>query len=298
MDNFTISQLSQFSGIKPHTIRIWEQRYKALKPNRSKGNTRYYDGAQLRRLLNIVSLSSSGMKLSRLGAMSDEELFSMIKEHGENAAENNDYDYFVNQLVSAGMNFDELNFEKIFSHCLLRFGMFKTYVEVIQPMLERIGLMWTSDAIPPAHEHYISNLLRQKIFTAIDSHPVETAPKKTWLLFLPEDEFHELGLLFSNYYLRSKNRKVIYLGANVPLTSVARTLEEVDIQQLLIFMVRHDLPENIDNYLNELSRIAGERKVMVAGNAINTVSLKDKKNITPLSSVEDLDRQVEQSHSA
>lgn len=296
MDNFTISQLSQFSGIKPHTIRIWEQRYNALKPHRSKGNTRYYDGSQLRRLLNIVSLSNTGIRLSRLGATTDDELFKMIQEHGESAAQNNDFQYFVNQLISAGMNFDELNFEKIFSHCLLRFGMFKTYVEVIQPMLNRIGLMWSSDAIPPAHEHYISNLLRQKIFTAIDSHPVETESKETWLLFLPEDEFHELGLLFSNYYLRSKSRKVIYLGANVPLSSVARTLEEVDIQNLLTFMVRNDLPENIENYFHELGKIAGERKVLVAGQAIATVSLEEHKGITSLTSVEDLDKEVEHPH--
>ncbi|NJW55389.1 cobalamin B12-binding domain-containing protein, partial [Salinimicrobium oceani] len=107
--------------------------------------------------------------------------------------------------------------------------MLKTYVEVIHPLLNRIGLMWSADEIPPAHEHYISNLLRQQISTAIDSPPVEKAEKETWLLFLPEDEFHELGLLFSNYYLRSKGKRVIYLGANVPLSSVVHALEEVDI---------------------------------------------------------------------
>ena len=296
MDNFTISQLSQFSGIKPHTIRIWEQRYNALTPHRSKGNTRYYDGTQLRRLLNIVSLSGTGVKLSRLGALSDEELFEMIREHSENAAENKDYAYFVNQLISAGMNFDEFNFEKIFSHCLLRFGMLKTYVEVIHPLLSRIGLMWSADEIPPAHEHYISNLLRQKISTAIDSHPVEKAEKETWLLFLPEDEFHELGLLFSNYYLRSKGKKVIYLGANVPLSSVERTLEEVDVQYLLVFMVRNDLPENIKNYLDELAAVVGKRKVLITGGAIKAAGPIENKSILHITSVEDLDGELEQTY--
>ena len=298
MDNFTISQLSQFSGIKPHTIRIWEQRYHALTPHRSKGNTRYYDGAQLRRLLNIVSLSGSGIKLSRLGAMSDEELFTMIKEQSETAAENNDYAYFVNQLISAGMNFDEFNFEKIFSHCLLRFGMLKTYIEVIHPMLARIGLMWTADELPPAHEHYISNLLKQKLFTAIDSHPVENANGDTWLLFLPEDEFHELGLLFSNYYLRSKGKNVIYLGSNVPLDSVKRTLEEVDIQNLLVFMVRNDLHENIKTYLKELGAIAERRKLFITGGAIAAAQPLENKSLRHLTSVEDLDKHLEQEFTA
>ncbi len=162
MDQFSISQLSQFSGIKPHTIRIWEQRYKALKPHRSEGNTRYYDGTQLRRLLNIVSLSTTGTKISRLCSMSDEELFQLREEYEGQAAKNNDYEYFINQLISGGMGYDEANFEKAFSHCLLRFGLQKSYVKVIYPMLNRIGLMWSTNNIPPSQEHYISNLVKTK----------------------------------------------------------------------------------------------------------------------------------------
>ena len=296
MDNFTISQLSQFSGIKPHTIRIWEQRYHALTPHRSKGNTRYYDGTQLRRLLNIVSLTGSGIKLSRLGAMSDEELFQKIREHSETAAENQDYAYFVNQLISAGMNFDEFNFEKIFSHCLLRFGMLKTYVEIIHPTLIRIGLMWSADEIPPAHEHYISNLLRQKISTAIDSHPVEKTDAETWLLFLPEDEFHELGLLFTNYYLRTRGKNVLYLGANVPLHSISSTLKEVEVQNLLLFMVRNDLPENIQEYLKQLAAIGGKRRIVVTGSGFAAAGPVDNRSITQIESVEDLDKLLEQTY--
>lgn len=292
MDQFSISQLSQFSGIKPHTIRIWEQRYNALNPHRSEGNTRYYDGAQLRRLLNIVSLSGTGNKISRLCTMSDEELFKMRAEYEKDAGLKNDYDYFINQLIAGGMSYDEGNFEKTFSHCLLRFGLQRTYVEIIYPLLERIGLMWSINNIPPSQEHYISNLLKQKMFTAIDSLPPISKAENNWLLFLPEDEFHELGLLFSNYFLRSQGKNVIYLGPNVPLSSVIHTLEDVSISNLLLFMVHRDLPEKAEEYLNEIQELAGERKVLIAGGGVDPELLKGKKNIVQLRSVEDLEKEV------
>jgi MerR family transcriptional regulator, light-induced transcriptional regulator len=292
MNQFSISQLSQFSGIKPHTIRIWEQRYNALKPHRSEGNTRYYDGSQLRRLLNIVSLSGAGTKISRLCTMSDEELFKLRAEYEENAALSKDYEYFINQLIAGGMSYDETNFEKAFSHCLLRFGLQKTYVEIIFPMLDRIGLMWSVNNIPPSQEHYISNLLRQKMFTAIDSMPPVDDEEEKWLLFLPEDEFHELGLLFSNYYLRSKGKYVIYLGANVPLSSVAHTLNDVNIDNFLLFMVHRNEPENISAYLKELREIVQERKIFIAGSGITLEETSKDKAIVRLTTVDDLEREI------
>ncbi|WP_029036615.1 MerR family transcriptional regulator [Salinimicrobium xinjiangense] len=292
MDQFSISQLSQFSGIKPHTIRIWEQRYNALKPNRSEGNTRYYDGAQLRRLLNIVSLSGTGTKISRLCSLSDEELFKLREEYEGSAALSNDYEYFINQLIAGGMSYDETNFDKAFSHCMLRFGLQKTYIDIIHPLLDRIGLMWSTNNIPPSQEHYISNLLRQKMLTAIDSMPPVVEGEEKWLLFLPEDEFHELGLLFGNYFLRSKGKNVIYLGANVPLSSVEHTLEDVQIDNLLLFMVHRNEPENIAGYLEELRKIAGKRKVFIAGNGITLEDVSHDKYLIRLSTVEDMEREV------
>lgn len=292
MDQFSISQLSQFSGIKPHTIRIWEQRYNALTPHRSEGNTRYYDGSQLRRLLNIVSLSGTGTKISRLCTLKDEELFKLREEYEASASLSNDYDYFINQLIAGGMSYDEMNFDKTFSHCLLRFGLQKTYVEIIFPMLNRIGLMWSTNNIPPSQEHYISNLLRQKMFTAIDSLPPVVEGEEKWLLFLPEDEFHELGLLFSNYFLRSKGKNVIYLGPNVPLSSVKHTIEDIVIDNLLIFMVHRNEPENISAYLEDLRNLAGERKIYVAGNGVTIEELSKDKGLIRLSTVEDLEREI------
>lgn len=292
MDQFSISQLSQFSGIKPHTIRIWEQRYNALQPHRSEGNTRYYDGSQLRRLLNIVSLSGTGNKISRLCKLSDEELFKLREEYEGSAGNSNDYDYFINQLIAGGMSYDETNFEKAFSHCMLRFGLQKTYVQIIYPMLNRIGLMWSTNNIPPSQEHYISNLLRQKMFTAIDAIPVPKEDEDNWLLFLPENEFHEIGLLFSNYLIRSKGGKVIYLGSNVPLSSIESILQQTKIDNLLLFMVHRDLPENIGEYLGELITIARDKSIFIAADRELSEKVSVTSPFTWLHSVEDLDRET------
>lgn len=292
MNSFSISQLSQFSGVKSHTIRIWEQRYNALQPQRSEGNTRYYDGSQLRRLLNIVSLMKTGKKVSQLCSMGDKELYDLQRKYYDNAIEDSDYEYFVSQLISAGMNYDEVNFEKIFSHCFLRFGLKMTYQEVIYPMINRIGLLWSSNSIPPSQEHYITNLLRQKLFTSIDSLPSEADESDAWILFLPEDEFHEIGLLFANYLIRSKGKKVIYLGPNVPLSSVKDTLQDTTAINLLLFLVHHDLPENVKQFLEELKVTAGDRNIFIATNTNQEEEILKEEDINWLFSVDDLENKL------
>lgn len=290
MNQFSISQLAQFSGIKAHTIRIWEQRYNALQPHRSEGNTRYYDGLQLRRLLNIVSLLKFNYKVSQLCKMTDEELSELQRQYHLRAIDDNDFEYFINQLIAAGVNYDEQNFNKFFSHCLLRFGLKKTYVEVLYPVLERIGVMWSIDQMPPTQEHYITNLLQQKLYTAIDSLAPEKDNEEVWLLFLPENEFHEIGLLFANYLIRSRGKKVIYLGSNVPLPLLNTAVKETMVTRILTFLVHNDLPENVSSYLKELKSGAAGKEVFVA-----SAPFKDPIEVDGINwvySVEDLDMAI------
>lgn len=283
--------MSQFSGIKPHTIRIWERRYNALKPNRTEGNTRYYDNEQLRRLLNIVSLADVGYKISELCAMPDKKLFKLIQESNTETG-NETNEYFIAQLISAGMSYDESAFEKTFSHCLLRNGMKDTYLKVIYPMLLRIGLMWSADTIPPAHEHFISNMIRQKLLTAIDSVPATKPESHSWLLFLPENEFHEIGLLFASYLVRTYAQKVVYLGSNFPVQSLKTVLKDTSPTNLLLFFAHHDLPDDIRKYLNNLSNQFKGKNIFVATHQKFTEQLGKIKKITFLHSVEELIEQL------
>ena len=288
MDQLSISQLAQFSGLKAHTIRMWEQRYNALSPNRSEGNTRYYDNSQLRRLLNIVSLSDREHKISELCAMPDKKLFRLVKEL-QNETSNEVDEYFISQIIAAGMSYDEPYFNKIFSHCLLRYGIRDSYLKVIYPILVRMGLMWAGNTLPPAQEHFISNLFRQKLSTAIDSLPPPKPGQDSWLLFLPENEFHEIGLQFSHYLISLAGKKVIYLGSNVPLESLAQAIKKVSVQNLLLFLVHNNSGKVIQEYINELYIRFKNKKIFIAGGPSFATQITNKKGIYLLQSVQSLE---------
>jgi DNA-binding transcriptional MerR regulator len=266
MNNYSISDLQQLSGIKAHTIRIWEQRYNALKPGRSEGNTRFYDDTQLRRLLNIVSLSEAGMKVSEVCVLPDTKLAELIEEKFiQNSAQATPQEYFVSQLIIAGMEFNERSFEKNLSAAILRYGIQDTYVKIIQPMLVRVGLMWNKDSINPAQEHFISNLIRQKLFSAIDGLPFSNEENDSWLLFLPANELHEIGILFVNYYIRSLGKKVIYLGENVPMESLRATMKHLDIKNMYFFLI-HPMSENdTETLLKNIRSTDKKARIFVSG---------------------------------
>jgi MerR family transcriptional regulator, light-induced transcriptional regulator len=291
MDLFSISQLARYSGIKPHTIRIWEQRYNALHPSRSDGNTRYYDSKQLRRLLNIVSLRSSRFGLHELCGMSDKALFELIEQRKSTGPEGSD-DYFISQLISAGIHYDEGHFSQMFSHCLLRYGLKHTYLQVIYPMLVRIGTMWTSDNLRPSYEHFISNLLRRKLATSVDALPPPRAGAPTWLLFLPENEFHDIALLFADYLIRLSGARTIYLGGNMPENAIVEAIDQVRPDKLLLFFVHYDLSDEIKKYLERLGKAFKGKRIFVSGNAALLQALKEGKNLTLLRSVADLEGQL------
>lgn len=290
MNSFSISQLSQLSGIKPHTIRIWEQRYNALKPNRSDGNTRYYDNSQLRRLLNIVSLMDEGHKISELCVLPDEKLYQLVLDIHNDANSTGPSEYFISQLISAAMSYDEAHFEKVFSHCQIKYGMKDTYIKVIYPTLLRMGLMWATGSFPPSQEHFNSNMIRLKLSTAIDSLPPPKSTSDSWLLFLPENEFHEISLLFSQYLIRLSGKRTIYLGGNLPFESISDAIQNTEPENLLFFLVHNNSPVETQKYLDNLSSLLPEKNIFISGNTKLIRQLKFEKGIHWLESVGDLEK--------
>lgn len=189
MDHFSISQVARFSGIKPHTIRMWEQRYNALTPSRSKGNTRYYSSDELRRVLNIVSLSGDNYKISELCEMSNEKLFRLIAKKENKTGKQEANEYFISQLIAAGILYDENYLEKVFSNCLLRLGMRQTYLKVLYPALVRLGLKWATNDLPPSHEHFISNLIRRKLLLPSTRCHLTNQKQRLGCCFCPKMNF-------------------------------------------------------------------------------------------------------------
>jgi MerR family transcriptional regulator, light-induced transcriptional regulator len=291
MQYYSISDLEKLSGVKAHTIRIWEQRYKALKPNRSQGNVRYYDDEQLRKLLNVVSLAETGKKISELFAMSEADINALIQEQIEiTKLSASQFEYFISQMIIAGSNYDETGFEKLFSASLVRYGMRNTYTHIIYPTLFRVGLIWGKDEINPAQEHFLSNLIKQKIHASIDGLSFPANDKKCWLLFLPKGETHDIGLLFGNYLIRSAGQKTIYLGSDVPLDSLKSSVDDNRPTDLFFFFIRNRSEEEAQEYINELNTLDKNVTIHIAGNTKLISHLKLEKQTNWIQSVDELEK--------
>jgi DNA-binding transcriptional MerR regulator len=287
MGNFSISQLSQFSGVKPHTLRAWEIRYQALKPSRSRGNTRYYDSTQMKRLMVMVSLVRAGYKVSEVAPLPDHKLHQ-LQDAVFSTNNNQTESYFISQLISAGMSYDTARFERIFGHCLVRYRLKNMYQLILLPMLERVGMMWRCDKASPTHEHFVSNLVRQKLLSYVDALPRPEPGAEKWLLFLPENEFHELGLLLAYNLIRLSGHGVVYLGSNVPWTALPAVVKETSPDKVLFFSLSPELPKGGLGHLRELGAAFTGRNIYMAGNTqIPCANLKESKIIS-LKTVEEL----------
>lgn len=215
---YSIKDLERLSGIKAHTIRIWEKRYGVVEPKRTDTNIRYYTNDELKKILNIAILNNYGVKISKIVGLSAEELHRKVLEISNEDVEES---IQVESLVIAMVEVDESRFEKILANCTLRLGFEQTLLRIVHPFFKKVGILWQAGAINPAQEHFISNLIRQKLIVAIDSQGMMSKENpKRFLLFLPEGELHELGLLFYSYIIQKAGHKVIYLGQSVPLDDV------------------------------------------------------------------------------
>jgi MerR family transcriptional regulator, light-induced transcriptional regulator len=264
---YSISDLEQLSGISVHNIRIWERRYGALQPLRTAGNTRFYDDEQLKRLLCIAGLYHAGHKISRACGLSNEDMSKLLQQDidQESSAEHR-YEFFISQIINNSLIYNEQKISALITTSIEQNGVLDTYKLVIYPTLVRMGLMWLNGGLCPSQEHFLSQIIRQKIFAAIDNLNIGQPSGARWLLFLPEDEDHDIGLLLASYLLRANGHKVIYLGPRVPLSSLINTAEATQPQNLLFFITRVRPIINAQAYINELSAEFPTTNIYVSGN--------------------------------
>ncbi|WP_420388457.1 MerR family transcriptional regulator [Roseivirga sp.] len=266
MANYSIKDLEHLSGIKAHTLRIWEQRYGLINPKRTDTNIRYYDQDDLKLVLNVSLLKDNGFKISRIAEMSQPELHEAVLKVSDKTTSFADQIY---GLTLAMIDLDEQRFEKIISSNTLKIGFERTMLNIIYPFLSKVGVMWTTDSINPAQEHFISNLIRQKVIVAIDGQ-YETFDEKAkkYMLFLPEGELHELGLLFANYLIRAKGNKVIYLGQNMPFNDLSNVYNTYQPDYLLTILTSRDKARDCKEYLNNLSADFPDTEILVSGSQV------------------------------
>jgi DNA-binding transcriptional MerR regulator len=261
---YSIKDLERISGIKAHTIRIWEKRYDILRPERTDTNIRYYCNEDLKRLLNISVLINNGHKISRIASLPVETLNQKILELNNVGSPESSGQ--IENLIVAMLDMDEVKFEKVLNNSIIKIGFEETLFNILYPLLNRIGVLWQVGTITPVHEHFISNLVRQKLFTAIDGLPIDRGEDSlTFLLVLPQWELHDIGLLVYNYLIRKSGHNTIFLGQGVPIQDVEAIDKLVEPDALVTSFSTPVETEEISDYLRELSTYFKNKPIYVGG---------------------------------
>lgn len=252
--NFSIKDLENLSGIKAHTIRIWEKRYNLLSPDRTDTNIRNYSILSLQKLLNIAYLNNNGLKISKISQLNERDIALKVKEL---ALKTNANDQAINDFKMAMLNFDQVLFYNTYNNLLSKNTFSNIFYTTFLPLLNDIGLLWQTNTITPAHEHFISTLIKQKILLNIET--IQSINLKnntnTFVLFLPEQEIHDIGLLFINYQLRSKGYNTIFLGESVPTNSLKDLFNFFDNITFISYFTIYPEEENITTYINNFNEL-------------------------------------------
>jgi DNA-binding transcriptional MerR regulator/methylmalonyl-CoA mutase cobalamin-binding subunit len=275
---YSIKDLERISGVKAHTIRIWEKRYGIVEPKRTESNIRFYCDTEVKKLMNIAILLQNGYKISKLAGLEEQELSRKVLEV---SMISNSHDSQVENLVVAMIEMDEGKFEKILNMSIIKEGFENTVFKLLYPFFEKIGMLWQAGSINPAHEHFITNLVKQKIYVAIDSIPAPSGnDSKKFLLFLPEWDLHELGLLVYDYLIKSRGFKIVYLGPNVPEDDVYAVSEYLRPDYFLTAFANAVEKEKIESYIKRLAARFPEKTFFIAGHQASVITCALPENVT------------------
>lgn len=262
MTTYPLAQVEKLTGIKAHTLRIWERRYHFLTPDRTETNIRYYSDAQLRKLLNISILTRNGYRISKVDRMQDQEIFKLVANLLNSTDKKIEDD--IQGLTLSMIEMNEEKFNAIFRASIIRKGLTNTIIELIYPFLQHIGILWITEKTHPAQEHFITNLIRQKIISAVETLAPPIENSKSIVLFLPENENHELALLLTSYIARDLGWKVYYLGQNVPREDIHKVTEIVSPNAIMTILTtpRRDTKE----LLKQLRMENPDIPLLISGN--------------------------------
>ncbi|MCK7556692.1 MerR family transcriptional regulator [Chitinophaga sedimenti] len=286
MNSFTIKDIELLTGIKAHTIRIWEQRYKLLRPKRKDTNHRVYDNDDLKHIMRVSYLYHRGVKISKIAEMTDEEI---RRRSLEEKLEEDLFQPLSNQLVEAMIDFDQQRFEKVFNNALLRFGFEKTILQVIYPFLQRVGLLWLNDCVNPAQEHFASLIVRKKMMVAIDGLELSReSGTDSFLLFLPEGEYHEIPLLFVQYLLKQHGCQVVNLGASVPLEDLKFFTDRRRVTHIYTHMLTCFSQKDMDAFLHEMADMFPAVQIIVSGPQTERIAHTLPANVRALHSLDEI----------
>lgn len=271
MHSFTIKDLENLSGIKAHTIRIWEQRYSFLKPNRTGTNIRVYSNHELKKLLNVALLNKFGFKISHIDKMNEAEIKEKILSLNQLEAMQ---DRIVNTLIQNMIDLDIESFEEVLDNFISARGIEKTISQIIFPFLEKIGILWLTNHINPAQEHLVTNIIRQKLIVGIQYADSPLRSNKSVLLFLPEGEYHELSILFMHFLLKNKGVSCIYLGCSISIADVDYVARLKKPDYLYTHLTSCSSKFNFEKFILAASKNFNATPVVISGQLTHTYTKK------------------------
>lgn len=263
MSTYSIKDLEQLSGIKAHTLRIWEQRYQFIVPKRTDTNIRYYNSEDLKLVLNIALLKDNGYKISKIASLDQEQMHAEVLRLTEKNLRHPDQ---INALLLSMIDLDEAHFEKVVSANVHKLGFESTIINVVYPFLSKIGVLWQTGAINPAQEHFVSNLIRQKMIVAIDGLPVSDSQNiDKYLLYLPEGELHELTLLFTSYIVKARHNKVLYFGQNLPFDDLTTIYDIHQPKYIVTVITTQPNANQVQEYIDTLASTFPDTTILLSG---------------------------------
>ncbi|WP_129714405.1 MerR family transcriptional regulator [Pedobacter sp. SYP-B3415] len=282
MRKFSISDIENLTGIKAHTIRIWELRYNLVPAKRTATNIRYYNEDDLKQLLNIATLNESGYKISKIAKLGQEKINSLVAQLQANRT--NDA-VQVQMLSNAVLQYDEAAFNKILDGCVSEHGLTNTMDQVLFPFMKKIGMLWQTKTINPSHEHFASNLIRERIIVEIEKlgSRQDENPRR-FLLFLPEEESHETGLIFARYLLKSCGHETLYLGPNVDYDDLKAVVAHYKPDFVLSVLTSLRLDKDLNKMLEKLMHYL-DVPLIVAGSLISEFDIVTNDRLIPLKNV-------------
>jgi DNA-binding transcriptional MerR regulator/methylmalonyl-CoA mutase cobalamin-binding subunit len=269
-EQYSIKDLERITGIKAHTIRIWEKRYNIVQPERSDTNIRFYSDENLKKLLNVSILVKNGYKISKVADLDNKQISEKIIEISRLS---HNYTNQIESLIVSMIELDEIKFESILNNTILKLGFEKTVFDILYPLFQRIGVLWQVGSINPAQEHFLSNLIRRKMLVATDGlSPVADSKAKQFILFLPEWELHEIGLLLFEYLLRKHGYKVIYLGQSLPMDDVVSIGKTTNPDYILTSFTSSRPRNEMRSYIDTLSSNFPEQTIIITGIQVSQLS--------------------------
>jgi DNA-binding transcriptional MerR regulator len=281
---YSIKDLEKLSGIKAHTLRVWEQRYDIINPKRTKTNIRYYLDEDLKFILNIALLNKNGIKISKIAQMSREEIAEKVAAISEI---NFEYGTQLDALTISMIEMDEYKFDRIIRTNIQQLGFERTMLEIIYPFLDKLSVLWLTGSINPVQENFMSYLIRQKIVVAIDNEPLVNAKDANrFLIYLPEGEKQELSMLFMHYLLKSRGNSVIYIGQDITLTDLKDACNIYKPDYIFTMITETFSKEPLQQYIDRLATNFKESQLLLSGYQVVTQPVKLPEHVKILGSLD------------